>query len=127
MNAAVPLPDEAIADFDFDLADGTLLAVDRAGRRHRLPGIEGYRIMEILRDCGLDVPATCGGACACGTCHVYVAPDWVGKLPPPREEEEAKLDDLVHLRPGSRLACQLIWEKARMDGLELALAPLEDA
>lgn len=114
-----------VADFDA-FADGFLHVRDRSGVKHRLPGLEGFRVMEILRDFGLEVPAVCGGACACGTCHVIVGPAWRDRLPAPREDEKAKLDDLVFATAESRLACQLIWSKA-FDGLEIALAPLEDA
>ena len=52
------------------------------GTRHTLEALEGWRVMEVIRDWGLDIKAECGGACACATCHVYVAPEWVGKLIP---------------------------------------------
>ena len=38
---------------------------DHAGERHTLEALEGFRIMEIIRDWGLDIKAECGGACAC--------------------------------------------------------------
>ncbi len=31
------------------------------------------------RDSGIE--ADCGGACPCSTCHVYVDPTWVDRLP----------------------------------------------
>lgn len=111
--------------FDPALADGAFRVTDRAGVRHLLPGVNGFRLMEIMRECGLDVPATCGGACLCGTCHITVDPAWLDRLPPPREDEEAMLDRLVHVGPRSRLACQIIWE-ATLDGLRVELAPLEE-
>ena len=36
--------------------------------------------MEIIRDEGLDIEASCGGCCACATCHVYVDSEWKYKL-----------------------------------------------
>ena len=60
------------------MADGLhIVVVDRAGQRHRLPALEGYRVMEIIRDWGQDIRAECGGACACATCHVWVADAWI--------------------------------------------------
>ncbi len=112
--------------FDPALADGAFHVVDRAGLRHLLPGVNGFRLMEIMRECGLDIPATCGGACLCGTCHVFVDPVWSEKLPAPREDEEAMLDQLVSLSPHSRLACQIIWNGEILDGLRVTLAPLEE-
>jgi len=65
-----------------------------------------------------------GRTVACGTCHVYVDPDWFARLVPAREDEEAMLDQLLHARPNSRLSCQVLWEAA-LDGLRLTLAPTE--
>lgn len=112
--------------FDPALADGAFHVVDRSGLRHLLPGVNGFRLMEIMRECGLDIPATCGGSCLCGTCHVFVDPAWSAKLPVPREEEEAMLDQLASLSPHSRLACQIIWNGEILDGLRVTLAPLEE-
>lgn len=120
----IPMPDP-LSDDDFALADGTFHVVDRDGHSHHLPGVNGYRLMEIMRDFGLDVPATCGGACLCGTCHVYLDAIWVDKLPAAQPDEEALLDHLVNTDAGSRLACQIIWDGTTLDGLNVTLAPLE--
>ncbi len=95
---------------------------DRHGERHALEALEGFRVMEIIRDWGLDIKAECGGACACATCHVYVAPEWVDKLYPPRDDEMDMLDGAFDVEATSRLSCQLIMS-ADLDGLELTLAP----
>ena len=34
------------------------------------------------------IVAECGGACSCATCHVYVDPEWVDKLPRPEPQED---------------------------------------
>ena len=37
--------------------------------------------MEAAKEAALDeIPADCGGCCACGTCHVYVNNAWIAKL-----------------------------------------------
>jgi 2Fe-2S ferredoxin len=57
-----------------------------------------------------DVPgilATCGGSCACATCHVYVEPDWQDRLPKPEVDELDMLDTAHDLQPNSRLSCQI--------------------
>lgn len=110
--------------FDPALADGAFHVLDGGGVRHLLPGLNGFRLMEIMRECGVEMPENCGGAVACGTCHVYVDPDWFARLMPAREDEEAMLDQLLHARPNSRLSCQILWEPA-LDGLRLTLAPPE--
>ena len=42
--------------------------VDHDGKEHALQALEGWRVMEIIRDWGIGVKAECGGACACATC-----------------------------------------------------------
>ena len=39
-------------------------AIDRQGKEHTLEGRDGWSVMEILRDGGLDIAAECGGAAA---------------------------------------------------------------
>lgn len=95
---------------------------DQSGTRHTLEALEGFRVMEIIRDWGLDIKAECGGACACATCHVHVAPDWTGKLYPIETEEEDMLDQAFDVRDTSRLSCQLLMSE-ELDGLEVTLAP----
>ena len=34
------------------------------GTSHRLEALEGWRVMEVIRDWGLPIKAECGGACA---------------------------------------------------------------
>lgn len=95
---------------------------DRHGKRHTLEALEGFRVMEIIRDWDLDIKAECGGACACGTCHVYVAPEWASKLHGPLDEEIDQLDMAFDVEANSRLSCQIIMT-AELDGLEVTLAP----
>ena len=68
---------------------------DRTGETHDLDAIEGWRVMEIIRDHGLAIKAECGGACACATCHVYVSADWVDRLPAAGDEEIDMLDSAL--------------------------------
>ena len=95
---------------------------DRAGERHTLQALEGFRIMEIIRDWGLDIKAECGGACACATCHVYVDRDWAPKLYEPTDEEVDRLDEAFEVTGNSRLSCQILM-RPEYDGIELKLAP----
>ena len=100
---------------------GIIIAIDRDGEAHTLEAVEGWRVMEILRDYKLDVRGICGGACDCGSCHVLIDEDWMGKLHPPREDELLKLDELPNIEPRSRLSCQIIWDE-HLDGLSLRIA-----
>jgi 2Fe-2S ferredoxin len=100
----------------------TILVIDRDGKEHSLPALEGWRAMEVIRDWGLDLKAECGGACACATCHVHVDPAWTAKLPPPSREEIDMLDGAFDVRETSRLSCQVLLTAAH-NGLRLRLAP----
>lgn len=98
-----------------------VIAIDQSGQRHELEGLEGWRVMEIIRDHGLPIKAECGGCCCCATCHVYVAPEWLSKLVPPSPEEEDLLADAADTKPNSRLSCQILMSDA-LDGIEVTLA-----
>ncbi len=97
-----------------------LNVIDRAGQHHQLAAVEGWRVMEILRDHGVGMAGLCGGAGTCATCHVVVDPAFAALLPPPRDDEREKLDELPVLAAHSRLSCQIIWQPA-IDGLVLTL------
>lgn len=95
---------------------------DHTGKEHELEALEGWRVMEVIRDHDMPIKAECGGACACATCHVYVDTDWVDKLVPMHEEEEDMLDGAFDVRDNSRLSCQIIMDDG-LDGLKVKLAP----
>jgi len=99
-----------------------IFVTDPDGKEHALDAVIDWRVMEIIREAGLPMMAQCGGSCACSTCHVYVHPDWVGKLPEPNEEEVGMLDSAFEVKENSRLSCQLIFSEA-LDGLKLIIAP----
>ena len=61
---------------------GVIQVIDSNNVSHILEAVEGWRVMEIIREHGFDVGGLCGGACACATCHVEIHSDWVGKLSP---------------------------------------------
>jgi 2Fe-2S ferredoxin len=101
---------------------GVIHVIDRAGERHTLEALEGWRVMEIIRDWRLPIEGICGGACECATCHVFVAEEWLPKLAAPSQEEENQLDMVPITQSTSRLACQILWTP-ELDGLEVTLAP----
>lgn len=53
------------------------------------------------------IEADCGGACACATCHVYVAEPWMEVVGDPNQMENDMLEFAVDVRENSRLACQV--------------------
>lgn len=100
---------------------GVIKVIDETGVSHEIEAVDGWRVMEIIREHGFDIEGLCGGACACATCHVHVDPDWADRLHPPRDEEEAMLDTVPVLEPTSRLSCQIIYQE-QLDGLSVRLA-----
>lgn len=98
---------------------------DREGRKLDIEAKEGLTLMEPLRDVADGVEALCGGMCSCSTCHVFIDPQWSGKLPAAREDEMELLEGSECYRPGeSRLACQVRVTPA-VEGLVLTIAPAE--
>jgi len=97
-----------------------IILCDKHGREQALDAIEGWRVMEIIRDHGFPIVAECGGACACGTCQVEVDPVWAARLHEPREDEIDMLDQ-NYAGEWSRLSCQLIFTK-EMDGLRVRIS-----
>src|SRR5690606_39054926 len=83
--------------------------VEWSGKEHVVEVADGLTVMEGARDNGIPgIEADCGGACACSTCHVYVDPEWVDRLPPREPMEEDMLDFAYEPDPQrSRLTCQL--------------------
>ncbi|MAR57122.1 MAG: ferredoxin [Rickettsiales bacterium] len=100
----------------------SLKVTDRDGQTHSLEAPDGWRVMEVIRDNDLPIKAECGGACACATCHVYVAEDWLDRLTPMLDDEEEMLDEAFNVEPNSRLSCQILM-RGDLDGLEVTLAP----
>ena len=94
---------------------------DQAGEKHELEGLEGWRVMEVIRDWGLNIKAECGGSATCATCHVYVDDAWLDKLSQPSEDEEDLLYTAQDRRPNSRLSCQILLSDA-LDGLKVTLS-----
>jgi ferredoxin, 2Fe-2S len=79
--------------------DGTATEVNAAS---------GASVMETAIDNNIDgIVAECGGACSCATCHVYVEPEWLDRLPAPDPLEDGMLDCVIDRRPNSRLSCQV--------------------
>jgi 2Fe-2S ferredoxin len=87
------------------------------GTRYEIEAENGSTIMEnAIRNGVPGIEAECGGACACATCHVYVAEEWREKTGGPSPMEEDMLDFAFELKPNSRLSCQ-ITVSDELDGL----------
>lgn len=101
-----------------------LKVVDRDGGEHEINAPSGGVLMEPLRDMDNGVTAICGGMCSCATCHVYIDPAWMDKLPRQMSDELDMLKDLSDYKPNSRLACQIPLTDA-LSGLKVTIAPEE--
>lgn len=99
--------------------------IGRDGSERSIEAAAGGPLMEALRDASTGIDGTCGGACSCGTCHVYVHAAWADKLPAKSEDEQMMLEaigDLVPLKPGSRLSCQITLSEL-LSGITVEVAP----
>lgn len=103
-----------------------LRVVDRERKEHEIEveAPPSGSLMEALRALDYGVTATCGGMCACATCHIYVEHDWIDKLPAQQSDERDLVEELVFRRGESRLSCQIALSEC-LDGLRLTLAPEE--
>lgn len=94
----------------FETLDGDTVAV---------AGDAGDIVMELARAEGIDgIDAECGGGCACATCHVHVAPEWMERVGPPSEIERDMLEYDGEVSETSRLSCQIELSDA-LDGLRV--------
>ncbi len=95
--------------------------IEPDGDRREIDVPVGVTLMEAARQQGVPgIVAQCGGACACATCHVYVAPAWTAKLEPPEEMEEGMLESAWEPSATSRLSCQIHLTR-KLDGLEVTV------
>ena len=80
------------------------------GTKRTCVNFEGMTVMHLAVGNLVDgIDANCGGMRQCGTCHVYIAPEWMEKVGPPSDDERAMLESLegVEVRDTSRLSCQI--------------------
>ena len=96
--------------------------VSESGERAEIEAPPGTSAMRAAVFVGLEgILADCGGSLACGTCHVYVAPSQLARLPPPSSAEDEMLEmTACERQPNSRLSCQIVMTEA-LDGLVLHL------
>ena len=83
--------------------------IEFSGAEHEIDVSSGLTVMEgAIKNKIPGIDADCGGACACATCHVYVAKEWIEKLPPKEDSEEDMLDFAYDPNEKtSRLTCQI--------------------
>lgn len=109
--------------------DIKITIIDRQGETHVIdaPTDMGMSVMEIVRAYELAPEGTigiCGGMAMCASCQCYVLNEEDVTLPEMSDDEQAMLDDAQHVKPNSRLGCQLHVDLA-LEGLIIELAPHE--
>lgn len=110
-------PARAEAEHDYLALHVTL----PAGESVRLHAAPGFRVMELIRMAGVPMKAECGGSGVCATCHIRLSDAWKDRVPPPSDDELAKLDEIPGADDDSRLACQIEMTD-ELDGLELQIS-----
>jgi len=65
----------------------------------------GTTLLDAAEKAGARVGHSCGGVCACSTCHIWVRKG-LGSLSEQRDDELDRLDMGFDVRPYSRLSCQ---------------------
>ncbi len=102
-----------------------LKIIDREGRPHEVeaPTDMAMNMMEVIRSYELAPEGTigiCGGMAMCASCQCYIASDHT--LEEMSDDEDAMLAEAFHVKPNSRLSCQ-IQVSEDIDGLEVEIAP----
>ena len=97
-----------------------IIFIEANGARHKVQAAVGASVMRAAVTNDIEgILAECGGAAACATCHVFLAPQ--AGLPPRSSVEDDMLDQTaVPRQEGSRLSCQVI-VTAALEGLEVHL------
>ena len=97
-----------------------VIFIDHDGTRREVEAKKGTTVMEAaVQNMVPGIDADCGGACACATCHVYVAEEWMSKLKGKEDMEDSMLDFAEDVQDNSRLSCQIILSD-ELDGITVS-------
>ncbi len=101
-----------------------LIVVKQTGDEIEIEGQADHSVMDLIHNSGGidELPALCGGFCACATCHVWVDPAFIDKLPEAADNEIDLLNGSQHRSETSRLSCQVMLTDD-LDGLRVTLTP----
>lgn len=85
-----------------------IIFVEHDGTEHTVEAKIGVSIMQAaVNNLVPGIEADCGGLCACATCHGYIDPAWLDKVPAKTRVEAELLENAPSLKPESRLTCQI--------------------
>jgi len=93
--------------FSFEGKPGeTVFEVDPAQIPFDRTGLEGS-ILDLASGAGIAIDHSCGGVCACATCHVHVS-EGLPSCSEATDDELDQLDSARELTLESRLSCQCV-------------------
>ena len=99
----------------------SITLIEFNGASHTINAEIGKSLMQNAIDNAVPgIDADCGGACACGTCHVFVSQEWLQATGDSDPMEEAMLGMRPDRADSSRLSCQ-IQVSDNMDGMVVRL------
>ncbi|MBR9814691.1 2Fe-2S iron-sulfur cluster-binding protein [Abyssibacter profundi] len=100
---------------------GKITYIEHDNTEHEVELVVGSTLMDTaVNNAVPGIDGDCGGACACGTCHLIVSDEWLGRLGEPGSDELQLLDMTPERCKTSRLGCQVEVTEA-MDGLIVRL------
>jgi 2Fe-2S ferredoxin len=98
-----------------------IIFIEHNGTEHVVESDSGKSLMQAAIGNGVPgITADCGGCLACATCHGYIDPAWVDKVPAKSRDEIDLLETCSNLQENSRLTCQ-IPVKPELDGIVVRL------
>lgn len=82
--------------------------IEADGREYELELSSIDTVMTGALDNGVEgIIGECGGICGCATCHVYIDPEYIDKIPEIDMMEETRLNFAIDKKSNSRLSCQI--------------------
>ena len=98
--------------------------VDASGVRRTVDAEDGDSLMTAAVRNGVPgIVGECGGHISCATCHVWLRPEYAGRVGPISDMEEDLLDlGVAERRATSRLGCQ-VRVTIELDGLTVDVPP----
>lgn len=97
--------------------------VTPTGEVRQVEAQEGETLMQAAVRHQVDgIEAACGGSMSCGTCHAWVLAPWNERIAAPAAGERDILEFGVHIRPDSRLTCQ-IEVSSDLEGARIEVPP----
>lgn len=98
--------DDASVPVIFHLEDPqSLTGTDQA--EHECMAAQGESLLEVALDNDIHIEHTCGGVCACSTCHIYLE-EGEDSVSEPEDDELDRVEEAPGLQINSRLSCQAV-------------------